>query len=136
MTRPLILGMVSPIPGCLHPDIPGAAGNRLWRMTELDLGDYEAAFERRNLLPTGKCWNAMLARERGGVLRSILINRDVVVLGGNVWRALSLPISADIVWDPMGNTFYHVPHPSGRNRYYNDPENRERVGHLLWRLAG
>lgn len=133
--RPLILGMCSPIPGCLHPRIPGAAGNRLWKMTGMSLYEYELTFERMNVIKDGE-WDTETARVRGRRLRMRLRRRKVVVLGWSAWRALCLPDTTAYFLDHLTEAeYYFVPHPSGRNRYYNDPRHRRRVGNLLRRIA-
>jgi hypothetical protein len=65
-----------------------------------------------------------------------LEGRTVVILGAEVWRVLGLkarpPGTCTIA---LGARYYFLPHPSGRNLFYNDEENRRMAGTLLRRLA-
>lgn len=136
--RTVILGMNSPIPGCLHPDIPGAAGERLFKMSGMTISEWETSFERRNLLPT-KRWDREKATKSGPKVREKLKDRTVIVLGTEVWRALGLGsrprhLSSSVI-SPEGSVFYFLPHPSGRNLFYNHEGNRMAARKLLRRLA-
>lgn len=42
-----------------------------------------------------------------------------------------LEVYASQLWRPM----VAVPHPSGLNRWYNDPENEERARRMLWAIG-
>ncbi|HXU01296.1 MAG TPA: hypothetical protein VN903_09905 [Polyangia bacterium] len=131
--RPAIIGMNNPTRAGdpLSPMADRNAGHRLWRMSGMALADYEATFERINLLPSRR-WLPWQARAAGRKLRRQLAGRSVVVLGRGVWQALGLD---DVAWFASttigGTTFTLLPHPSGRNLIYNDAANREEVRRCL-----
>jgi hypothetical protein len=124
----------------LAPYPAGSAGHRLWRMLqavrpELFRADYLRAFDRRNLLP-GLEWSAARARE---AVRGLELPRGstVVVLGDEVRRALSLerclvhPRHSPDFPEEDAPVFRQLPHPSGRNLFYNSPAHRLIAGLLL-----
>lgn len=129
----------------LFPWPPGCAGYRLLRLYEDLVGPggtatysrrrrYLEGLDRRNLLPTQQ-WQAKAARAAGGSLREALAGsgRTVVVLGQATWAALALPPSAPLVLPVLvdDTAWRRLPHPSGRNLWYNEPANRLVVGLLL-----
>jgi hypothetical protein len=141
--RPVIVGMNNP-----HSDDPkfdlmpfpsGSAGHRLWKMLD-DVRptwrrDYCDKFMRINLL-RATTWNLAAAREQlSCVLEAIPDGSTVLLLGRDVQRVFQVST------EPMARERRHnlnlvsVPHPSGRNLWYNDPKNRKRVGRLLERLS-
>lgn len=148
--RPLLIGMNNPLSMepeyALYPAPEGCTGYRLWQMLDQAVvngvlrATYIKVFERTNLV-VGP-WSARLARVNAGEMmrRGLGADRPVLLLGSDVWRAFRLP--ADVLPCestqpyPRGPVLWRVPHPSGRNLWYNDPDNRRRVGQLLARLAG
>lgn len=79
---------------------------------------YVDAFDRRNLNAVGKI-------RRGSM---------VVLLGDQVRKAFGVP---KLLIHPQtidGVTYRQVPHPSGRNRFYNDPVQHELVALLIEEL--
>lgn len=114
--RPVILGMnLNGRPGePLSPD--GGAGRRLFEMSGMTVEEYEATFERRNLMP-GLRWHPHRARSYGAQMRHQLRGRRVIVLGREVWRALQLP---NVAWFERHGDYALVPHPSGCNLMYNN----------------
>lgn len=94
--------------------------------------EYIRGFERRNLLGTRK-WNLALARRVAPEVWDSLEGRRVLVLGSAVRTALGLPPTRWILphRDETGREWRLVPHPSGRNRLYNDPTMGLRVSMLL-----
>ncbi len=101
------------------------------------------------------------AMEAAGKMAPSLVNRDVVMVGRDVarafsvgdapwfeWRTLSVPLGEDdvqrllpgakLVGLPVVDLFKFVvvPHTSGRNRWWNDPDNKERGRTFLEELAG
>lgn len=140
--RPILLGMNNPdaktySDRALLPDRRGSAGHRLWLLSKMARKPYLAAFERRNLLPNGD-WDPDRARVHADAFAKVNRGRSVVVLGAQVWKALALRKVAPgrslaVRWP--GNTYYFLPHPSGRNLFYNREENRQIAGRLLRRLA-
>lgn len=142
--KPLLLGMNNPISDDpefdLYPYPEGSAGWRLWKMLPggVSRREYLAMFDRRNLLRARK-WDQVKAREAACALRPELKGRLVVILGSQVRAALGLPLSEPLVFrravTPVQYDWVPVPHPSGRNLWYNAPGNREQVGAMLLELA-
>jgi hypothetical protein len=142
--KPLLLGMNNPISDDpeydLYPYPERSAGWRLWKMLpgEISRRQYLEMFDRRNLLRS-RSWSQPAAREAAKVLLPELKGRLVVVLGSEVRAALGLPLSEPLVFrrttSPVQYDWVPVPHPSGRNLWYNQPGNREQVGAMLLELA-
>ena len=145
--RPVIVGMNNPVSAlpehALYPLPHGCAGNRLWQMLSDETGatmrDYMRSFERVNVL-TGK-WIKLAARESAVDLRRRYAGRTLLLLGRDVQDAFGAPrdIGPFAGWAvdslrSLVTCFYLVPHPSGRNLWYNDPVNRKMVATLLGQL--
>lgn len=120
--------------------------------------EYLETFERRNLVRgvTYRRLDAMMAARQ--MLGELLdTGRTVVLLGGSVREAFSramhdspkfyhetletlclgrLGLPPVLVHPQMagGCTWRQIPHPSGRNLWYNVPKNRETVAMLLEEL--
>lgn len=137
MSKVLLLGMNNPISDDpkfdLYPYPEGSTGYRLWKMLPdgTTRSEYLSAFERRNLL-RARQWDALAARDAARAARPTLEGRVVVVLGTEVRKALELapaePLSCN---DAGGFRWVAVPHPSGRNRWFNEPANFERSRRVL-----
>mgnify|MGYP007083431842 CR=1 FL=1 len=150
MVKPLLLGMNNPLSDDpkydLYPYPEGSAGYRLWKMIPGDVWrrDYLGSFDRRNLLRARE-WNQRAAREAARALMPELHGRLVLVLGTQVRAALGLPpaeplarMLAEVDCSPtradalrIKFEWIAIPHPSGRNLWYNDPTNMRAVGELL-----
>lgn len=140
--RPLIVGMNNPISSrpeyALYPWPRGCAGNRLFEMLRdvlpsATMHEYVKRFERVNLV-SGR-WHRATARSAARALRPSLTARSVVLLGREVAEAFEIsPSYPSGTPAPDGAIFYLMPHPSGRNRQYNDPEVRHAAGCVLARL--
>lgn len=137
--RPVLLGMNNPLHAdpkyALFPHPPGCTGWRIWQMLrsrvpECTRGDYLETFDRRNLVNSVH-WSAEQAREAAGQLKTALRGRVVVVLGTTVRIALGLPQVLIHPQEIEGVTWRQIPHPSGRNLFYNDEVNRSLVAMLL-----
>jgi len=135
--KPLLLGMNNPLSDDPHFDLypypRGCAGYRLWQMLPegTTRSQYLDAFERRNLLRARE-WSSRMAREAADGILPQLVGRLVVVLGRDVRSALGLspaePLSINEEHVIGGGPGFDLrwlafPHPSGRNRWFNDPEN-------------
>jgi hypothetical protein len=137
--RPIIIGMNNPIstmPGHeLYPAPEGCTGHRLWRLLHARTGafrqQYLNAFERRNLV-RGLEYNKRVAKMRAGAIVAELwgSGRVVILLGQDVRRAFGHPELLVHPQEISGCTWRQLPHPSGRNLWYNDPDNRK-VAELL-----
>ncbi len=147
--RPLLIGQ-APGPNT-DPDMPlypvpsRCAGGRLASYMGLSRGEYLKTFERINLLPyyPGKVkrddkFPMLPAKLAAAAVRPLLAGRTVVLVGRNVANAFVLDPSLQfhrwyncvarqrpclIAKDPFMMRTAIIPHPSGRNHWYNDPEN-------------
>lgn len=141
--RPILLGMNNPLSSnprhALFPHPPGCTGWRIWQMLrdfcdeEVTRAQYIAAFDRRNLVDD-KVWDRGKALDGVDRLIAAVRRRTVVVFGEAPRVALRLP---KLLMHPQiidGVTWRQLPHPSGRCRWYNDPENRAVAGALLAEL--
>ena len=142
--RPVLLGMNNPLSDDpafdLYPYPEGSAGWRLWKMLPEGTSrtDYLRSFERRNLLHSRE-WSVTSARRAAVEVLPSLVGRRVVILGTEVRAALGLPkvapLSTGVLdWGEASVYWMALPHPSGRNIWYNEPGNRERVGQVLNQL--
>lgn len=139
--KPLLVGMNNPwshrAKYALYPEPPGCTGHRIWLMvrehTGLDPDQYVAAFDRINLV----CgpWSSAIARREAALLLecgTLRLRGPVILLGVQVARAFGISEGDPIrSCEADGVRFHCVPHPSGLNRWYNDPDNRRRVGLVL-----
>jgi hypothetical protein len=112
----------------LYPHPPGCTGHRILgllqsRLPDVTRAQYLQAFDRRNLL-SSRVWNRGQAMEAG--LNFVREMRDtgatVVVLGAQTRDALRLRHELVLPIVEHGVTWRQLPHPSGRNLWYNDPE--------------
>lgn len=144
----------------LFPYPPRSAGARLYRMSPFNDGmcagmaAYVCATHRLNLLPEcpDESWPARQARAQArNLLRSGLLQRRRTILcGRRVAEAFFREaFSSDLDYEPL--TWYrllatprvgqpkeecmahvgYIPHPSGRNRWYNDPDNKRAAEEFL-----
>lgn len=137
--RVAIVGMNNPYgPSPRHalwPDPPGCTGWRLWKMTEARTGatqtDYCRAFHRYNLVSGGQ-WSAAEARVRWQVMEQDLTENfdTIVLLGAAVRRA----VGAEVDLLHISRSLVCIPHPSGRNLWYNSPLNVRIVELLMEEL--
>lgn len=161
--KPILVGMNNPIstrPGHeLYPAPEGCTGHRLWQMLHARTGasrvQYLDSFERRNLV-RGREWDRVAARARAYEVVQELRDsgRTVVLLGQSVREAFDYVLKNNGLdtWaipcgDPAGIppvlvhprvragvTWRQIPHPSGRNLWYNEEENRKIVELLMEEL--
>ena len=101
---------------------------------------YLDAFDRRNLLRT-RAWDQRKAREVAQALLPDLDGRFIVVLGTQVRAALGLPLAeplsincvkagaSSLGW--LKFKWVAMPHPSGRNRWFNEPGNLKKARAVL-----
>ena len=139
--RPVLIGMNNPLHSepryALFPYPEGCTGHRIFSMLEtrvpgLTRKQYLDAFDRRNVV-NGKTWDKKLAREGAAKLEQEFwgSGRTIVLLGNETVAAFAHP---RLLLHPQvigGATWRQVPHPSGRNLWYNDATNRELVARLL-----
>lgn len=151
--RPILLGMNNPLSDdarhALFPAPEGCTGHRVWKMLRefdesVSMKRYLEMFDRRNLV-SGRAWSLAAARDAATLLHGELENYggadrapDVIVLGGQTWRALGLERRTNILHSHglLSATFWRIPHPSGRNLWYNEERNRRAAARLMLCLAG
>lgn len=142
--KPILLGMNNPLSDDpdydLYPYPEGCAGWRLWQMLPAGTThrQYLDAFERRNLL-RARAWNARAAREAARELAPVLDGRLVVLLGTEVRAALGLPRVEPLSrgaceLEDAHFEYIAMPHPSGRNLWFNTQANLEAARAMLLEL--
>jgi hypothetical protein len=143
-SRPVFIGMNNPVSQSdgheLYPYPPGCTGWRLLEMLRTRLPavgrrDYLEAFERRNLV-VAAAWSRELGRASAARMYAEFWGggRTVVLLGREVQAAFGIP---PLLVHPQligGTTWRQIPHPSGRNPFYNDVKSRDTVALLLEEL--
>lgn len=137
--KPILLGTVNPYDAdprvALFPAPERSAGYRLWRMLHEVSGawrwDYVHGFDRRNLV-AGE-WSTAAARAAAESFTAPA-GSTIVLLGSEVARAFGHAPRPIHPYEAGGCVWRQVPHPSGRNTFYNEPEHRLVVGLLLEEL--
>lgn len=135
--RPYIIGLNNPQSAdprhALYPHDTQSAGYRLWRLVDdvhsTDCANWLTRTQRVNLLSDlvlPRDYRSA-ARRRGNFLHALICDRVVVMLGSDVAAAM-LHEAEPFVWS---GSWVTIPHPSGRNRAYNDPVVRAAAGLLL-----
>lgn len=141
--KPVLIGMNNPVSSVdgyqLYPAPEGCTGHRIWQMLherlQVSRTAYIDAFERRNLV-TGVRFDRALAKQEADRLFALFwgSGRTIVLFGSEVRVAFGHP---RLLVEPQtigGCTWRQVPHPSGRNLWYNDPDHKKMVGVLLEEL--
>lgn len=147
----LIIGMNNPLSSrpdlALWPAPERCTGWRVWRMLTnhseahgygpILRRQYTQAFDRVNLV-VGEDWSIRRAREGWTRLRmersDLSAYAAVLLLGAEVQRVVLDRIEYPILGQASNPKFWCIPHPSGLNRLYNDPEVRETAAEILHRL--
>jgi len=146
--KPLLIGQ-APGPKT-DPDDPLAAntvtGRRLAELCGLDQQAYTSAFQRANLLHyfpgrTGSDDRFPIREARAAALalRPFLRGRSIIMIGRGVaqafgYRRADLPFCEQRLNERWGFFYSCIPHPSGRNRAYNEQQTREQVSSFINRL--
>lgn len=139
--RPVLVGMNNPVSSApehaLFPYPPGCTGHRLLEMLQSRVptatrAQYLARFDRRNTM-NHKLFNRKLAADGARALHEEFwgSGRTIVLLGKDTVAAFGIPpllIHPQVVG---GATWRQIPHPSGRNLWYNDAQNKLLVSMLL-----
>lgn len=141
MTSFVIVGMNSTsTDNALVPDKPNSSAQRMINIVnEFFPGSMDhkrwLKFDRKNVL-TYPVWDLKRAKKSAVELRPYLEDKNVLILGRETMRALGLFYrSSNIGWwqrGPKGMHFCNMPHPSGLNRYYNDPDMRKKLADILY----
>jgi len=153
--RTLLVGLDNPHSNdpknALAPLPSEATGGRIVELIQQSLPDYTIKdylreFHRINLYPikmaaSGKgATKADRMMAQWCLMYAMRAGYENVVLFGNRVKAAFADIAPewpnDCDYCRVGDTisFWYVPHPSGRNRFYNDVRNRVKVGLLLSNL--
>lgn len=127
----------------LYPIPDRSAAGRLKEMLGMSRPQYLRAFARANILDEypGASFPVSRARPLAEPLCQRLAPRPLLLLGQGVAMAFGFPKQTGILeWADyrLGDTLCRaavVPHPSGRNLWYNDPANKARArGFILQAL--
>ena len=136
----ILCGMNNPLHSdpryALFPYPPGCAGWRILELLRIRLPDltrsqYSRGFERINLVDD-MVWDRWKARDKAAQLPSLYRGRTIVLFGDGVRRAVGLPKELIHPIERDGVVWRQLPHPSGRCRWYNDPEARDLASSLLY----
>lgn len=150
----------------LYPYPPNSAAGRLLTMLGWERRRYLLTFARANVLDEypGPSFpgTSVRARAAAEAKLALLAPRPVLLMGKGVaaslclradtpvleWREIEIPaplppvtwrgpgpVSSEAVRPPRARVAI-VPHPSGRNLWYNDPANRQRARDFVNELAG
>lgn len=114
--------------------LEGAAGLRLAEFAGISYDEYLRVTDRVNLLrkwpgraPGGKGDLFPIAEAQLAAMQLDIRGRVVVMVGKGVARAFSVHTRAPLAWftleDRISTRMAWMYHPSGVNRWYNDPEN-------------
>lgn len=145
--RPILIGQ-APGPNTdpslpLYPHPSTSAGGRLAQFMGLGAEDYIDAFERLNLVQEypgrrkhDDKFPLYQARLRAGELRPLMRGRTVILMGRKVASAWGEPVAQAEFFEwvrcgTFGTMLAVVPHPSGRNHWYNSSENRQQA-RIFW----
>jgi uracil-DNA glycosylase len=126
----------------------GRSGSRLAELARLEHARLGDVFELRNVIERwpgsagrkGDRFPMPVARERAVALAAELTGRRVVFVGHAVSRAFGVKVGQGALmrWlrvEHLDFDFAVVPHPSGINTWWNDPDNRDAAGRFLSALA-
>ncbi len=148
--KPLLIGQ-APGPNT-EPDLPlypmpkTSAGGKLLQLTGLTMSVYLAAFDRMNLLydfpgrsgPRDDRFPRRSARVAARAVIQLLEQRKVIFVGRNVADAFGYTTAVAPFHDwgycpKFSFSYVCVPHPSGRNHWYNQKMNRDESAEF-WRV--
>lgn len=156
--RPLLIGQ-APGPRT-DPEMPlfpvpsTSAGGRLQDLMGLRRGQYLEMFERVNLLPyfpgsnsQGDKFPMRPAKLAASVMKPLLVDRTVIMVGRQVAQAFGHEAEF-LEWTELRcrRPSHHprcpglakvlvIPHPSGRNHWYNNAENKRTAEEVLQKLV-
>lgn len=141
--RTLIIGEAPARTGDPRRPLLGRSGGRLAALCGLELQDYRRAFARANVLERwpgrlakGDAFDLPAARQRAALLRRRFVGgRLVVLLGRRTARAFGLDSAYFLPQRVACANVVVLPHPSGVNRWWNEPKNLARAARFLRRAA-
>jgi uracil-DNA glycosylase len=113
--------------------LTGGSGRNLCAIAGWDWLEYLRHTERRNLfIDPMPVWDRKAARVSADELTLALEGRTVIVLGAKVAEAFDLGEDPDYRWLHLDwADVARVPHPSGRNRLWNSPQERKLAREFL-----
>ena len=100
-------------------------------VSDISMDDWIAQTQRVNLLsdPVLPRDYRGAARKRGEWLAPMIANRTVILLGADVAYGMDFKLMP-FEWDTH-RRWAMIPHPSGRNLFYNSPVARRTAGELI-----
>jgi hypothetical protein len=120
--------------------LEGQVGATIAEYAGISIEEYLARTERHNLFPQPiLIWHDGQARQNAIDIWPSLIGRTTLLLGRNVTLAFGLhPPDLSLTWKHPNEDveIAMLPHPSGRNRWWNDPENRSAARRFLHQTFG
>jgi uracil-DNA glycosylase len=141
VTRPLIIGEAPSRTAGAARALDGRSGERLARLLGVGLDQLLERFETANLLerwpgPAGRKGAAFPARMAREAAERVRLRGSVLLAGRRVAAAFRLS-APYFEWATLrGARVAVIPHPSGVNRWWNDPANRERAAAFLREVVG
>jgi hypothetical protein len=119
----------------MFPYPANSAGGRLRDISDLWLGEYIHGLTRINLYPQWEPWSKEVARTYAHVAMQrfapvshvFLCGKRVVAAFQDFFPSGYKPWPVDEIGRAPNTIFFCIPHPSGRNTAYNDPDVRLRV---------
>jgi uracil-DNA glycosylase len=139
----LIVGQAPSASSDPSEPLSGRSGRRLASLCGMTLEEFLRAFDRVNLLPEfpgkaskGDRFPMAAGRSAAKAILAASQPRRCVLLGTGVWKSFGLPPSpAPFLWLPAGPRLFSLcPHPSGVNRWWNDPLNEGQARSFWLRL--
>lgn len=132
--KPLFVGQAPARRGNPAAPLEGRVGQRLADLMGIEFAEYLDVTDRTNLLPKFPGRRRETGAKRGGdhfplkkakwhARRLKIEDRIVVLLGKGVARAFELDVDFLTVHEHRGATVAIIPHPSGKNLWWNDPAN-------------
>jgi uracil-DNA glycosylase len=132
--KPLLVGEAPSKNEETPKPLEGRIGRRLAKFADVPFEEYLELFDRINLLPLrqdtaekGFQFDIEVAKQNAKKLRAEQPERrHVILLGKRVAEAFELPLR---YFEEMRDDHIYViiPHPSGINRWYNEPRNLTEV---------
>lgn len=133
--KPVLVGETNPysadLRDALAPYPRGSTGEKIYKLlrsrVDLTPDQYMKAFHRVNFQDAGL--------ESSELVRTLPMQSTVILFGRRsldfIRQSVDLPICLLHPQSMSGRTWRQFPHPSGLNRFYNDPTMREILAILL-----
>ena len=123
------------------PPLEGRVGARIAEYASITEAEYLQFTDRHNLFNAPiSDWVPELARRSAEDIWPSMVGRATMLLGARVVTAFSLnPSRLHLDWqavDGQGTIVSMLPHPSGRNLWWNEAENRAAARRFLERTFG